>query len=572
MYTLGINAVYHDSAACLVKEGDVIAAAEEERFTRKKHGKRPVPFTTYELPYFAVDYCLKAGGITLKDVDHVAYSYDPLQLLGKYAQDDTITLPLEPSAHEASEDFEAPWDPLFLSYIINAPRQLAGGWPHHLQERFRGTKRSDFRWHFVDHHLAHAASAFFPAPYDDAAVLTIDGRGERATTTYSHGRGAVIQSLGQVNMPHSLGMLYEQVTDYLGFLHSSDEYKVMALASFGKPTYMDFFNKTIQYIGDGQYCIESFSLEETFGPRRLKGGPTTQMHYDLAHSLQLALEETALKIVHWLHDTTGTENLVMAGGVALNCVMNARIRDEGPFQNIWIQPAAGDAGTALGAALLVDSQQRGGRGAYRMQHAFLGPDYSEQEIEDFLRWSKLPYHRAENVAEEAAGLLAQDKIIGWFQGRMEFGPRALGARSILASPIQAEMQDRLNDIKDREDFRPVAPVVIEEEANAWFKDADYSPFMLFVYDVRDEKQDKIPAVRHVDGTARIQTINRAQNAPYYDLLRAFQQRTGVPVLVNTSFNTRGEPIVCSPRDAVECFWTSPLDALVIGSFILEKPV
>ena len=260
----------------------------------------------------------------------------------------------------------------------------------------------------------------------------------------------------------------------------------------------------------------------------------------------------------------------MAGGVALNCVMNARIRDHGSFKNIWVQPAAGDAGTALGAALWTDVQERGGRADYRMEHAFLGPEYSEKEIEEFLTWSKLPFRRAENVAEEAADLLAQNKIIGWFQGRLEFGPRALGARSILASPIPAEMQERLNDIKDREDFRPVAPVVLEEEASSWFKSAGYSPFMLFIYDVLPEKADQIPAVRHVDGTARIQTINRDQNAPYYDLLKAFQRKTGVPVLVNTSFNTRGEPIVCSPRDAVECFWTSPLDALVIGPFILEK--
>lgn len=570
MITLGINAVYHDSAACLVKDGNVIAAAEEERFTRKKHGKRPTPFTTYELPYNAIDYCLKEAGIHLKDVDHIAYSYDPQQLLGKYSEDATITLPLEPSAHPKSDDFEAPWDLLFLSYIINAPRQLIGGWPHHLQERFIGAQQHDFRWHFVDHHLAHAASAFFPSPFEEAAVFTIDGRGERATTTYGHGHGAIIEHLGQVEMPHSLGLLYEQITDYLGFLHSSDEYKVMALASFGRPNYMDYFNSIIEYQGEGQYCIKPFNLEEKFGPRRKKGGETTQVHYDLAHSLQLALEETALKIVRWLHDVTGSENLTMAGGVALNCVMNARIRDEGPFKNIWVQPAAGDAGTALGAALLVDTQIRGGRGSYRMDHAFLGPDYSEKEIEDFLRWSKLPYHRSGQIADDAADLLAQDKIIGWFQGRMEFGPRALGARSILASPLKAEMQDRLNEIKDREDFRPVAPVVIEEEAGAWFKDGDYSPFMLFVYDVLEEKKDIIPAVRHVDGTARIQTINRSQNTPYYDLLRAFEQRTGVPVLVNTSFNTRGEPIVCSPRDAIECFWTSPLDALIIGPFILEK--
>ena len=570
MYTLGINAVYHNSAACLIKDGEVLAAAEEERFTRKKHAKRPIPFSTYELPYFAIDYCLKTARIALKDIDHVAYSYDPSQLLGEASEDATITLPLEPSAHPVDTAWEAPWDPLFVSYIVNAPRQLVSGYPHHLQERFLGAKRSDFRWQFVDHHFAHAASAYLPSPFDEAAVFTVDGRGEKATTTYGHGHGMRIDPLGQVNMPHSLGLLYEQVTEYLGFLHSSDEYKVMALASFGKPTYLDYFNKIIQYLGNGQYCIEPHDLVETFGPARLKGGPYTQMHYDLAHSLQVALEETALKIVKWLHQETGSQNLVMAGGVALNCVMNACIRDQGPFKNIWVQPAAGDAGTAMGAALWVDAKERGRRGTYRMEHAFLGPEYSEKEIEAFLRWSKLKYRRAENVTEEAADLLADNKVIGWFQGRMEFGPRALGARSILASPIHAEMQERLNEIKDREDFRPVAPVVVEESAPDWFVNAEYSPFMLFVFDVREDRKDQIPAVRHVDGTARIQTINRDQHGLYHDLLKAFEKRTGVPVLVNTSFNTRGEPIVCSPRDAVECFWTSPLDALVIGPFILEK--
>jgi len=261
----------------------------------------------------------------------------------------------------------------------------------------------------------------------------------------------------------------------------------------------------------------------------------------------------------------------------LNCVMNARLRDEGPFRRIWVQPAAGDAGTALGAALWVDAAERQHRAegparrAYRMDHAFLGPCYSDGEIEQFLRWSKVPYRRLGNVAEHTADLLVHNKIVGWFQGRMEFGPRALGARSILASPLEAAMQARLNEIKDREDFRPVAPVVLEEEAPRWFANAAASPFMLFVYDVLPDKAGRIPAVRHTDGTARIQTINRHQHPLYYDVLEAFQRRTGVPVLINTSFNTRGEPIVCSPRDAVECFWSSPLDALVIGSFLLEKP-
>ena len=573
MYILGINAVYHDSAACLVEDGRVIAAAEEERFTRIKHGKRPVPFSTYELPFHAIDYCLREAGIALVDVDAIAYSYNPYLLLGRHAEDAMLTLPLEPGKYPKAEEWESVWDPLFLSSIVNAPQHLVGGVPHHLQERFRGAKADGpYRWRFVDHHVAHAASAFLASPFERAAVLTLDGRGERATTSYSVGYGNRLSTLGEVHFPHSLGILYEKITEYLGFLHSSDEYKVMALAPFGRPHYLNAFREIISPGSEGQYAIGPLCLEERFGPPRRRGEPLEQRHYDIARSLQVALEETVLDIVSWLHEATGEDHLCIAGGVALNCVLNARIRDDGPFRRIWVQPAAGDAGTALGAALWLDAQLRGGgERRYRMDHAYLGPSYSEEEIESFLRRAKLPYRRMENVAEEVADLLAQDKITGWFQHRMEFGPRALGARSILASPLHASMQARLNEIKDREDFRPVAPVVLEEEAAQWFAGADVSPFMLFVYDVLPEKAALIPAVRHVDGTARIQTINREQHPLYYDLLRAFAARTGVPALVNTSFNTRGEPIVCSPRDAIECFWTSPLDALAIGPFLLEKP-
>jgi carbamoyltransferase len=572
MYTLGINAAFHDSSACLVDDGRVAAAAEEERFTRVKHGKRPIPFSTYELPYHAIDYCLREAGIALTGVDHVAYSFDPYLLLGRHANDTTITLPLEPSAHPTPEEWEAAWDPLFVSAIVNAPRQLAGGAPHHLAARFRGARADGpYQWHFVEHHIAHAASAFHASPFTHAAVLTLDGRGERATTTYNTGCGNCLERLGQVNFPHSLGLLYEQLTGYLGFLHSSDEYKVMALASYGEPRYANAFRDAIRVGEGGQYTIAPLCLTERFGPARLRGGPLEQRHFDIARSLQLVLEETVLELVGWFHQATGLDDLCIAGGVGLNCVLNARLRDQGAFRRIWVQPAAGDAGTSLGAAMWVDAQERHCDARhYRMDQAFLGPAYSDDEIEQFLRWSKAPYERLTDVAGQAADLLAQDQIIGWFQGRMEFGPRALGARSILASPVRAEMQERLNEIKDREDFRPVAPVVLEEEAGEWFAGADVSPFMLFVYDVRPERAAQIPAVRHVDGTARIQTVNRAQHPLYYDLLKAFQQRTGVPVLVNTSFNTRGEPIVCTPRDAIECFWTSPLDALVIGSFLLRK--
>jgi len=577
MYTLGINAVYHDSAAALVHDGVVIAAAEDERFTHVKHAKRPVPFSTWQLPFDAIDYCLKEAGIELADVDHIAYSYDPHLFSGMPKQAKaTITLPFMPSEHVSTNPSESPWDPLFLSYIANARGQLIDGAPHHLKKRFiSGGRAPRFEWHYVDHHLSHEASAFLAAPYENAAVLTMDGRGEGVTTSLGQFVDGEYQRVKQVELPHSLGLLYEAVTDYLGFLHSSDEYKVMALASFGKPAYVDQFREIVKYRNDGSYTVDAPRLVERFGPRRERGGPLTQHHYDIAHSLQAVLEETALELARWLHQRTGLKHLAMAGGVALNCVMNARLRDRGPFEDIWVQPAAGDAGTALGAALWTDYQQRVKQGdrsrRWSMNHAYLGPCYSEEDIESFLKWSKTPYRRLNDIAAETADILASNRVIGWYQGRTEFGPRALGARSILASPIDPSMQARLNEIKDREDFRPVAPVVMEEHAADWFVDARVAPFMLFVFDVREDMKARIPAVTHIDGTARVQTVNRSQHPLYYDLLAAFKARTGVPVLVNTSFNTRGEPMVNSPRDAVESFWTSPLDALVIGPFLIEKP-
>jgi carbamoyltransferase len=571
MYTLGINAAFHDSSACIIKNGELLAAAEEERFTHIKHGKRPVPFSTYELPFHAVDYCLQVAGIHLNDVDNIAYSFNPYLLLGDHANNTEISLPLQPHLSTKSKEWHSEWDPLFLSFIVNAPGQLADGYPHHLQKRFAGAKADITKWHFVDHHIAHAASAFLPSPYKEAAVMVLDGRGEKATTSYYLGEGNDLKLLSQVNMPHSLGLLYEAVTTHLGFLHSSDEYKVMALASYGKPVYIDAFRSMIELYDEGQYKIKSTDFEKVFGKRRLKNEPFGQNQFDIAHSLQKALEETVLKLANWLYEKTHCENLCLAGGVALNCVMNAVLRDNTAFKNIWVQPAAGDAGTALGAAIWIDAQQRKNTyERFEMEHAYWGPDYTDEETEQFLKWTKVPYRKLSNIAEETATILAEDKVIGWCQGRMEFGPRALGSRSILASPVNASMQQRLNEIKDREDFRPVAPVVLEEDAPEWFENAGYSPFMLFVYNVKEDKADKIPAVRHVDNTARIQTINRNQHALYYDLLSAFKKRTGVPVLINTSFNTRGEPIVCTPRDAIECFWTSPFDALVINSFLLEK--
>jgi carbamoyltransferase len=345
----------------------------------------------------------------------------------------------------------------------------------------------------------------------------------------------------------------------------------MALASYGKPVYVKALKEIISLSDNGQYRIEDVTLEDILGPQRKKDDPFTAQHFNIAHSMQAVLQESVLALAFWLKEETRSDALCFAGGVALNCVLNATIRDAGIFRDIWVQPAAGDAGTALGAALWLDARLRHReQKEFVMEHAYWGPSYPDEDIEQFLKWTKTPYRKLENIAAETAALLADDKIIGWFQGRMEFGPRALGSRSILASPMHENMQARLNEVKDREDFRPVAPVVLEEDAGDWFEGASRSPFMLFVYPVRKDKQSLIPAVTHVDGTARIQTVNRSQHPAYYDLLQAFKKKTGVPVLINTSFNTLGKPIVCTPRDALECFWSSPFDALVIGAFLVSK--
>ncbi|MCW7536314.1 carbamoyltransferase [Aquabacterium sp. A7-Y] len=580
MITLGINAAFHDSSAALVVDGVLVAAAEEERFTRIKHGKRPLPFSAWELPFHAIDYCLAQAGLTLAEVDHVAYSYDPQRFIRERVQGDTVSLPMQPSAH-APGAWESVWDPLFASYIVNAPRQLASGAPHHLKARFAGVRHDGpYRWHFVDHHLSHQASAFLAAPYERCAVMTLDGRGEEATTTYGRYADGRYEPLGEVTMPHSLGMLYERITSHLGFLHSSDEYKVMALAALGQPRYLDTFRDLVRVRENGRYEIARFEPAALFGPARERGAPMEQRHFDITASLQAVLEDSVLELARWLRQASGERQLAMAGGVALNCVMNARVRDAGIFDEVWVQPAAGDAGTALGAALWIDAHERAGGSAalaprtWKMEHAYWGPAYDDAAVEQLLRWAKLPYRRLDDVAGETARLLAENRVIGWFQGRMEFGPRALGARSILASPIDPGMQARLNELKDREDFRPVAPVVPEDDLPDWFTPAaangGSAPFMLFIYDVLPGQAARIPAVCHADHTARVQTVRRDTNPPYYDLLKAFATLTGVPVLVNTSFNVRGEPVVCTPRDAINAFYSTPLDALVIGSFLLEK--
>ena len=571
MKTLGINAAFHDSAACLVVDGAVVAAAEEERFTQIKHGKRPVPFSAWELPFHAIDYCLGEAGIAIDEVDHIAYSFEPRLMMNGSGLPPQISLPLEPSAIRA-QNGAAPWEPLFLSYVVNAPRQLAGGAPHHLQQRLRANTKPPWQWHYVPHHLAHQASAFLAAPFDDCAVLTLDGRGENTSTQYGAFRDGRYRRLSDVPLPHSLGLLYEDVTRHLGFLHSSDEYKVMALASFGTPRFVAEMRECVRWQGEGRYIVAAPPFARWSAPRS-RGDPFLPVHADIAYAVQRVLEETVLKIVLWLRAATGLRDLAMAGGVALNCVMNAFLRDAAVFHRIWVQPAAGDAGTALGAALWIDREARGGvtrERAFRMEHAYLGPAYSDAEIEQALRHARARYARPRDLPRTIAARLAEDRIVGWFQGRMEFGPRALGSRSILASPLSADMQARVNELKDREDFRPVAPAVLEEAAGDWFMDCTDSPFMLFVHKVAAERRAHIPAACHTDGTARVQTVSHAVNPLYHDLIAAFAERTGVPVVINTSFNTRGKPIVCTPRDALECFFTSPLDVLAIGPYVVEK--
>jgi carbamoyltransferase len=578
---LGINAAFHDSSACLVRDGVVVAAAEEERFSRIKHGKRATPYQSHALPFHAIDYCLSAGGITLADVDDVAYSFDPF-LLTNGTTERRFALPHDTAEARAGGGYD-PWDTIFLAGITAAPRMLRDDVPFHLRERLNGpADRHRWRFHFVEHHVAHAASAYYPAPFERAAVLTLDGRGECVSTYLGVGDGLHLEKLSEVALPHSLGLLYEQVTSHLGFLNSSDEYKVMALASYGTPRYADRFRSLLRWRDDGGYEIAPHDLAELVGPARSPKGPFEAEHFDIASSLQVVLEEAGLHLATWLHRRTGEPNLCLAGGVALNCVMNSRIARESPFERVWVQPAAGDAGTSLGAALAVwagqsvagqpGTGQSGANGAarWRMESAYLGPAYDDDQIMAALDHARLTYTRPADLTVAVADALAQGKVVGWFQGRMEYGPRALGARSILASPTDPQMMHRLNELKDREDFRPVAPVVLAEEAGRYFEGCEDSPFMLFVYRVRPEMADRVPAIRHVDGTARAQTVRREQAPLFHTLLERFQERSGVPVLVNTSFNTRGKPIVCTPQDALECFYTSPIDVLAIGGFVLQK--
>ena len=585
-YILGLSAFYHDSAACLLRDGDIVAAASEERFTRRKGDA--------SFPRHAVDYCLRAGGIGVTDLAHVGFYDKPLLKFERI---------LETYLGVAPRGFRSflMAGPLWIKDKLYIDRQIKGALG------YRGEVL------YAEHHESHAASAFFPSPFEEAAILTVDGVGEWATTAIGAGRGSDFEILDELHWPDSLGLLYSAFTYYTGFKVNSGEYKVMGLAPYGEPKYVDrIYDELIDLRDDGSFRLNqryfnyltgltmtSAAFDDLFGgPPRQPESPLTQRDMDLARSVQVVCEEVMLRMARTAHRRTGAADLCLAGGVALNCVANGRILREGPFERIWIQPAAGDAGGALGVALLVHYRHAGGTrrvqpGRDAMKGAYLGPEYSAGEIEAFLRSTGAKYVRLEERAllDAVALRLAEEQVVGWFDGRMEFGPRALGARSILGDPRSPRMQAQMNlKIKFREGFRPFAPSVLRERVSDYFELDTDSPYMLLVAPVRGERRlqpagehaarwgidrlnvprSDIPAVTHVDYSARIQTVTRETNGRYYDLIEAFERRTGCGVLVNTSFNVRGEPIVCTPADAYRCFVRTNIDALVLGPFLLDK--
>jgi carbamoyltransferase len=581
MHILGISAFYHDSAACLVSDGEIVAAAEEERFSRKKHDAG--------FPHAAAAFCLKKAGVTIDAVDHVVFYDKPFLKMERLLDTFSRTAP------------RGLWP-----YLKAMPLWLREKlWMRDVIEKAIGYKKKVL---FGEHHESHAASAFYPSPFEEAAVLTVDGVGEWATTTMGVGHGRELELISEIRYPHSLGLLYSAFTYFTGFKVNSGEYKLMGLAPYGEPRYRDLIlQKLIELRDDGSYRLnlDYFDYDTGLrmtnrrfaalfgGPPRSPESPITQREMDLAASIQVVAEEAMLRMAKQLHEKTGMKNLCLAGGVALNCVANGRLLREGPFEKLWIQPAAGDAGGAVGAALAVWhrylEKERHVRGD-RMRAALLGPEYGNDEIERELLPLGAVLERLDpaELPRIAASLLAEQKVIGWFQGPMEFGPRALGARSILGDPRSPKMQSQMNlKIKFRESFRPFAPSVLREELRDWFElDCD-SPYMLLVAQVAKEKRldakesavglaklavprSQIPAVTHVDGSARIQTVRREDHPRYHALLAAFGKMTGCPVIVNTSFNVRGEPIVCRPAEAYRCLQRTHLDALVIGDFLVRK--
>ncbi|MEU3557942.1 carbamoyltransferase family protein [Streptomyces fragilis] len=536
MRILGINALFHDPAAALVVDGRTVAAAEEERFSRRKHGKRPVPFSAWELPELSARWCLEHAGVRPEELDAVAYSFDP-----RLAR---------PADRMGLDD---PWDPLRLEYARRAPEFLAEALPGLDPDRVV----------FVPHHVAHAASAGPASPFPDSAVLVLDGRGESSSHLAGRYTDGKLDILATQALPHSLGLVYEELTAHLGFLRSSDEFKVMALASYGKPRFHQRLREHVHATGDGGFRAHGVDWA-AYAPPRGKHEPWTQDHADLAASAQAVLEEVLLELVHWLHGAAGGESLTLAGGVALNCVANARIAATGPFRDVWVQPAAGDAGTALGGALHLSENPE------PMPGADLGRGWSDDELRAILQEAAVPFEEPEDIAETVAEELARDGVVAWFQGRSEFGPRALGHRSLMAHPGRAENLERLNKVKGREEFRPVAPMVVADRAAEIFTGQLPSPYMLFVHEVAEAWRDRIPAVVHVDGTARIQTVEERREPLVARMLHAFERRTGLPVVVNTSLNTAGRPMVDDPRDALECFGSAPVDLLAIGPFAVRR--
>jgi carbamoyltransferase len=541
MRVLGINAVFHDPAAALVVDGVTVAAAEEERFSRRKHGKPPVAFSTWELPEQSMAWCLAEAGIEPADLDAVAYSYDP-------------DLAFQPDGDITA----AQWEGLRTLYARRAPLFLRTALP--------GLDPGCVRW--VQHHVAHAASATFASGFDPCSVLVLDGRGERASHLAGRFAGGELEPLAAQQLPHSLGLLYEELTAHLGFRRSSDEYKVMAMASYGEPEFLDAFRELVRADGRGGFAVGDFELS-AFAPALAPGAEFSARHAALACTVQRRLEEVLLELAAWLHERTGDRDLVMAGGVALNCVANSRVWRDGPFERVWVQPAAGDSGTALGAALHVAHEL--GDAPAEMPTAALGRGWDDRALAARLETADVAFERPDDVADAVAAALAANQVVAWFQGRSEFGPRALGHRSLLADPRRRDNLEKLNDIKGREQFRPVAPMVLSERAAEIFDGGPIpSPFMLFTHRVRDGWAERIPAIVHVDGTARIQTVDREQEPLMALCLERFEQRTGVPVVVNTSLNTAGRPMVDDPRDALECFGSSPVDMLAIGPYVIER--
>jgi carbamoyltransferase len=573
MNILGINAYHGDASAALVIDGQLVAAVEEERFTRVKHDTG--------FPHLSIRWCLEEAGLRPHDIDHFALSRDPKANLGmrvRHAVKDRAGRKV--ATRRASN----------LKKILSAKHTLAEG----LGVDARSLKAKP---HFVEHHLAHIASSYYVSPFDRAAVLSIDGFGDMISAMWGIGEGGRLTIMGEVAFPHSLGVYYTAVTQFLGFPKYGDEYKVMGLASYGDPTYLEEFRKIVHSSGLGydlgldyfRHHVEGAAMtwdggspelpplwgegmQELLGPAREPGEPLESRHHNIAATLQRRLEEVVLGMLRELHAETGVDALCMAGGVALNCVVNGKVFDETPFRDLYIQPAAYDGGTSVGAAYYVQHHEFGAPRGFVMDHAYYGPSYDDARMRAALDAAGVMYETMpiEKATAQAAEVLADGGIIGWFQGALEFGPRALGNRSILADPRRHDMQDILNErIKHREPFRPFAPAILEERTGEYFEKDYPSPFMLLTYAVRPEMRDTIPAPTHVDGTGRLQTVRRDQNERYYDLISAFADRTGVPVLLNTSFN-ENEPICCTPEEAVETFTRTRMDLLVLGECVATK--